>query len=435
MVKKTPIAEWGESLAVERAQTLAAEALERCDALARCSDEPHRIHRLFCSPAMRKAHGLVGIWMHAAGMTPRVDAAGNLVGRYEPPGCDPSRRVLIGSHLDTVIDAGKYDGILGVMLGIAAVAALRESAAALPWALETIGFSDEEGVRFGVPFLGSRALAGSLDAELLRLSDADGISMAQALRDFGVEPLDIPRCAAAGDVAAYVEAHIEQGPLLEMRGVPLGVVTAIAGQTRLRVEWSGAGGHAGTVPMKGRGDALTAACRWALAVERIGQDTPDLVATVGQVEVDPNVPNCIPRRVRASLDVRHHQDAVRTAAVDALVELAEAAARDSHLAVRVEYDHEHAAVAMDAELTERLAESLAAAGYEPQRLVSGAGHDAGVIATMAPTALVFVRSPGGLSHHPDEAVTRDDAAAAIRALVEFVKRLAACEVRCSKLDA
>jgi allantoate deiminase len=424
VVKKSPVAEAKLPLSVARAAELAAQALARCDELADCSADPQRIHREFCSPAMREAHELVQAWMKAAGMTWRVDAAGNLIGRYEPPGCDATRRVLIGSHLDTVIDAGRYDGILGVMLGIATVTAVREAGVELPWALEVIGFSDEEGVRYGVPFLGSRALAGTLDTEILRLVDAAGVSVAQALRDFGVEPLDIPRCVIVGDVAAYLEAHIEQGPLLEMMGAPLGVVTAIAGQARMTFEWTGPGGHAGTVPMHGRRDAFTAACRWALAVERLAEETTGLVATVGRVEVDPSVPNCIPRRVRASLDIRHHSDEVRAAATAPIVELAEQLARDSRLAVRVEYDHEHPAVAMDAELTERLAESLEATGCPPQRLVSGAGHDAGVMATVTPTAMLFVRSPGGVSHSPDEAVTSDDVAAAILAMVEFVGRLA-----------
>ncbi|HYO25010.1 MAG TPA: allantoate amidohydrolase [Lacipirellulaceae bacterium] len=403
---------------------LAAEASARCDALARCSEDAQRIHRTFCSSAMREAHARVSDWMTAAGMTTRVDAAANLIGRFAPPGCDTTRRLVIGSHLDTVIDAGRYDGILGVVLGLAAVAALRESSARLPWALEVYAFSDEEGVRYNVPFLGSRALAGSFDPALLRLCDSGGVSMAQALRDFGVDPLQMASCAVAGEIIAYLEAHIEQGPLLEVLGVPLGVVTAIAGQTRLKIEWTGQGGHAGTVPMAGRGDALTVACRWSLAVERLALETPGMVGTVGRLEVEPNVPNCIPRRVRASLDLRHHEDAVRTTVAEQLVELAERLGRDSRLAVRVEYDHQHAAVAMDAALGDRLAESISAAGYAPQRLVSGAGHDAGVMAGVAPAAMLFLRSPGGVSHHPDEAVTVDDVAAALRVMVEFVLRCA-----------
>ncbi len=429
MVKQTPATDAEQNGAKpvapdERIAELAAEVLARCDALARCSEDPQRIHRTFCSAPMRDAHVLVSQWMQAAGMTTRVDAAANLIGRFEAPGCDATRRVVVGSHLDTVIDAGRYDGILGVMLGIATVAALRESGERLPWAVEVYGFSDEEGVRYGVPFLGSRALAGTFDAELLRLCDSRGVSMAQALREFGVDPLEIPRCAAKGDVVAYLEAHIEQGPLLEMLGTPLGAVAAIAGQTRLTVEWTGHGGHAGTAPMHGRSDAFTAACRWALAVERLAQDTTGLVATVGRVEVEPNAVNCIPRRTRLSLDIRHHGDAVRTAATARLVELAEELARDSRLTVRVEYDHEHAAVAMNQRLSEVLMESVAAAGYEPQWLVSGAGHDAGVLAAVAPIAMLFLRSPGGVSHHPDEAVTEPDVAAALRAMIDFVKRLA-----------
>jgi allantoate deiminase len=424
MVKQTSAGGDAVALSDQRIGALAKEALERCDALAQCSADPRRIHREFCSPAMGYAQRMVREWMTAAGMTCRIDAAANLIGRLEPAGPHAMRRVLVGSHLDTVIDAGRYDGVLGVMLGIAAAGALREHGVRLPWVLEVIAFSDEEGVRFGAPFIGSRALAGTLDADLLRLCDRDGVSMAQALREFGADPLARPQCAVAGDVMAYLEAHIEQGPLLELMGAPLGVVTAIAGQTRLSVEWTGEGGHAGTVPMAGRGDALTVACRWALAVERLAQETLGLVATVGRLDVEPNVANCIPRCVRATLDIRHQDDAVRRAAIAPLVELAEALARDSRLAVRVEYDHDQQAVALDAGLAERLAESIAEAGFEPQRMVSGAGHDAGVVASVAPAGLLFVRSPGGVSHHPDEAVTHEDVKAALRVMVDFLARLA-----------
>jgi allantoate deiminase len=404
---------------------LATEIHERCDALARCSDEPGRITRIFCSPAMREAHRLVTEWMKAAGMAPRVDAAGNLLGTYLPPGCDSRRRVMIGSHLDTVADAGRYDGILGVMMGIAAVESLRERGVALPWAIEVIGFSDEEGVRFGAPFIGSRALAGTLDAGMLALRDAGGVSLAEALELFGANPQAMAECAIEpGSVVAYLEPHIEQGPLLELVGEPIGVVTAIAGQTRMTLQWVGEGGHAGTVPMMQRNDPLLAACRWTMAVDQLGRETKGLVATVGRVEVDPNVPNCIPRRVRASLDVRHSDDAVRHEATRQLLELAERIAAESRLTFVAERDHEHAAIAMDAGLTERWARVIAAAGHEPQRLVSGAGHDAGVMATVTPTAMLFLRSPGGVSHHPAEAVLHGDVAAGLAALVQFVEELA-----------
>ncbi len=409
----------------------ATVVLERCDALAGCSGEPGRITRVFCSPAMREAHRLVGGWMTSAGMTTRVDAAGNLIGTFYPPGCDSQRRVMIGSHLDTVVDAGRYDGILGVMMGIAAVEALRDRNTALPCAIEVIGFSEEEGVRFGTPFIGSRALAGTLDGGMLALRDADGVTVAEALEGFGAKPQaadgmrSVRECAVeAGGVVAFLEAHIEQGPQLELAGEPLGVVTAIAGQTRMTLEWTGEGGHAGTVPMAQRSDPLVAASRWMAAVDEVGRTTQGLVATVGRMEVDPNAANCIPRRVRASLDVRHANDDLWRDATRRLLEQAERIAAEATLKFSGVLNHEHTAIAMDADLTERLAGVIAAAGHEPQRMVSGAGHDAGVMATVAPTAMLFLRSPGGVSHHPDEAVMRGDVAAGLAALVQFIEELA-----------
>jgi len=399
--------------------------MRRCDELARCTDEPGRITRLFCSPAMRDAHRLVADWMNAAGMIVNCDDAGNLRGMYLPVGCDPTRRVLIGSHLDTVDDAGRYDGVLGVMMAIAVVEALRRENAALPWAIEVIGFSEEEGVRFRLPFIGSRPLAGTFDESLLTLQDDAGVSLGQALSAFGCEPSAIGDCCEPpGSIVAYIEPHIEQGPLLEATHQPLGVVTAIAGQTRLTVEWAGEGGHAGTAPMNLRNDPLPIAGRWAIAVEEAGRTTPGLVATVGRLSVDPNVPNCIPRCVTASLDVRHQDDAVRIAAVEKLLALAEELAQNANLAMRVERQHEHSAVSMDDRLVEVLANSVATVEGNPQRMVSGAGHDAGVIAAVAPTAMLFLRSPGGVSHHPAEAVEESDVALGLQVLVDFIHKLA-----------
>jgi len=423
----TPIIGFESPVVNERSlsQRLAADVMQRCDDLGRCSDEPGRLTRTFCSAAMRDAHRLVTGWMEAAGMSVRVDAAGNLIGAYLPPGSNPQRRVLIGSHLDTVADAGRYDGILGVIMGIAVVEALRESNQSLPWAIEVIGFSEEEGVRFRTPFIGSRALTGTLDAGMLTLCDDNGVSISQALDHFGCDTQAIDECRATpGSIVAYLEPHIEQGPLLESLDEPLGVVTAIAGQTRLTVEWAGEGGHAGTAPMNLRNDPLPIAGRWAVAVEEAARSTPGLVATVGRLSVDPNVPNCIPRCVTASLDVRHQEDAVRIAAVEKLLTLADELARGANLAMRIERQHEHSAVAMDARLVEGLAKSVANCSVAPQRMVSGAGHDAGVIATVAPTAMLFLRSPGGVSHHPAEAVQESDVALGLEVLVHFIHALA-----------
>ncbi|BBO32710.1 allantoate amidohydrolase [Lacipirellula parvula] len=414
-------------------QRLAADVMERCDALARCSDEPGRITRLFCTPAMRDAHRLVSGWMEAAGMSGRCDAAGNLRGTYAPTGCDAKRCVVIGSHLDTVGDAGRYDGILGVMMGIAVVEAVRQANVALPWAMEVIGFSEEEGVRFRLPFIGSRALVGTFDPQLLTLCDDAGVSLGRALTAFGCDPHAIDACRVLeGEIVAYLEPHIEQGPLLEAVHQPLGVVTAIAGQTRLTVEWAGEGGHAGTAPMNLRNDPLPIAGRWAIAVEELARATPGLVATVGRFVVDPNVPNCIPRMVTASLDVRHQDDAVRIMAVAKLLALAEELAQGANLAVRVERQHEHAAVAMDVELTAGLAAAVTEVDAAPRLMVSGAGHDAGVVARAAPTAMLFLRSPGGVSHHPAEAVHAADVALGLEALVMFVKQLAAQSAAASR---
>lgn len=406
-------------------RNLAAQVLARCDALARCTDDPGRITRLFCSPAMREAHRLVGAWMESAGMTLRIDAAANLIGAYRSLGCDPQRRIIIGSHLDSVVDAGRYDGVLGVMMGIAVVESLRGVDARLPWAIDVVGFSDEEGVRFGAPFIGSRALAGTLDQAMLDLRDADGQTMAEALTRFGA---DLSRLAAAAlspaDVVAYLEPHIEQGPLLEALGEPMGVVTAIAGQTRLSVTWTGPGGHAGTTPMLQRKDPLVAAARWISEVERVGCSANGLVATVGRVDVTPNTSNCIPRQARLSLDVRHAADAVRDAAVRELTDLARRIAVESQLHIEIQDDHQHRAVAMDSELTAQLAAVAQQAGYQPQTMASGAGHDAGVIAGVAPAAMLFLRCPGGLSHHPEEAVDAADVGAGLEVLTRFIEQCA-----------
>jgi allantoate deiminase len=407
-----------------RMELLADEAIQRCNALARCTAEPGRITRLFCTPAMREAHRLVAHWMSQAGMTTRVDAAGNLRGMYLPPGCDSGRRIVLGSHLDSVADAGRYDGVLGVVMSIAAVQALGEAAAPLPWAIEVVAFSDEEGVRFAVPFIGSRALAGTLDATMLAACDGGGATVAHALSSFDLDPAQIHECAIeSGSVVAYLEPHIEQGPVLELMGEPVGVVTSIAGQTRLTLRWTGQGGHAGTAPMAQRSDPLPAACRWVAAVEDLARNTVGLTATVGRMEVEPNISNCIPRRVAVSLDVRHADDAVRRGAARRLVERAEELARSGGLSLAVEADHEHDATLMHAELVERLCRVIADRGHQPQRLVSGAGHDAGVIAGVAPAAMLFVRSPGGVSHHPDEAVLLADVAAALDVLVKFIENL------------
>src|SRR5947208_9964060 len=283
--------------------------MERCDLLATCTEEPGRITRPFASDAMRHAHQYVQDWMRQAGMTARRDNIGNLHARYEGSG---DATLLLGSHLDSVRDAGRYDGPLGVMVAIAAVQRLHDEGKRLGFGIEVLAFADEEGLRFGTTYLGSRAFAGRLDPNDLERADSTGVSMAEAIRAFGGDPARIGQDRRpAENLLGYVEVHIEQGPVLEAQGLPVGIVSAIAGQARIEIVFAGEAGHAGTVPMDRRRDALTAAAEMVLAVEAIATTEQGLVATVGKLEVEPGAANVIPGRAALSLDVRHADDNVR----------------------------------------------------------------------------------------------------------------------------
>ncbi len=401
------------------AAELAAEVVARCRALARVSDEEGRTTRWFGSPAMARADALVGGWMEEAGMAARVDPAGNLVGHL--PGSDPEAgTLLLGSHLDTVRDAGAFDGPLGVLAAIACVARLRAEEVTLPFTVDVLGFSDEEGLRFGTAYLGSGAVAGTLPPAVLDVADADGVQVRDALAAFG--PGDASRRGER--LLGYCEIHIEQGPVLEARGAPVAVVEAIAGATRAEVTFSGRAGHAGTVPMAGRRDAACGLAELVLAAEAAARGTPGLVATAGQLSVRPGAPNVIPGAATASLDVRHADDAVRGTAVAGLRARAEAIAAARGLGVAWEERHATPAVAMDAALSGRLAAAVEAVGLPLVRLPSGAGHDAVALAPLTGTAMLFVRCAGGISHHPDESVAVADVAAALGVLDAFVRGLA-----------
>jgi len=369
--------------------------------------------------------------MCEAGLTQiHVDAIGNLIGRREATGRIGAPALVLGSHLDTVPDAGRYDGILGVLLGVAAAESLRETP--LPFALEVVGFSEEEGVRFGVPYLGSRAFAGTLSPSHLERRDANGRCIADAVAAFGLDPTDLPDgpYRPADMLRGYIEVHIEQGPALEHAGAPLGVVTAIAGQSRLQLRFGGRPGHAGTTPMVRRAlrrDALAGASEYVLAVEAMAEETPGAVATVGQMAVIPGVGNVIPGQTDLSLDLRHADDTTRRTLLDALLHAAYQIAERRGLEFHILSETHQDAVPMDAGLSDRLVETVATITMAAcPTLVSGAGHDAAILAPHVPTALLFVRSPnGGLSHHPDEAVHADDVATALRALIAIILRLAA----------
>ena len=403
----------------------AAQVVAHCRALAEISEEPGRLTRPFASPAMTRANAAVGGWMAAAGLRVRQDAAGNLVGRLQ--GSDPAAgTLLLGSHLDTVRDAGAFDGPLGVLVAVAALGRLTAEGRRLPFAVDVLGFADEEGLRFGTAYLGSRALAGTFDDALLDLVDAEGVVLRDALAAFGGDPAGIARAGRRDErLLGYCEVHIEQGPVLEALDAPVGVVSAIAGATRAEVRFTGRAGHAGTVPMDARRDAAPALAEFVLAVEAAGRGTPGLVATVGSLTALPGAPNVVPGAAVASLDVRHADDAVRAAAVAGLRDAGAAIAGARGLDLDWDGRLDMPAVAMDPGLTEHLEAAVADLGLDVHRLASGAGHDAVALASLTPAAMLFVRCAGGVSHHPAESVEAADVAVALDVLDGFLRRLAA----------
>jgi len=403
--------------------TPAQTVMQRCDALAEHSEESDRLTRRFLSPPMQSVHRDLKTWMSEAGMSVRLDAAGNLVGR-RPADVDGDAKILLmGSHLDTVPNAGKYDGMLGVLVSLAVAEAIKEDS--LPFAIDIIGFSEEEGVRFSQPYLGSRALAGSFDARWLDRRDEAGIAMRDAISSYG---LDVDGLSDAAydpyEVLGYIETHIEQGPVLERMGLPVAVVESIAGQSRLMVKFVGKAGHAGTTPMIPRQDALVGAARLVEAVQKIGQASEGLRATVGRLIVTPNASNVIPSQVELSLDIRHTSDPVRVDAIQKLLNLGVHIASQEGLNWEVTHRSDTGSVFASTDLVHLLSQAVIDNQVESYTMPSGAGHDAVVMAERFPMAMLFVRHPEGISHHPDERVDARDVEVAIKVLVSFIRRLA-----------
>src|SRR3984957_18584604 len=399
----------------------AEKVISRCRHLGQFTEEPGQIKRTFLSPAMRDCMQAVQGWMEAAGMQVAIDAAGNLRGRY--PG-DSNTSLMIGSHLDTVPNSGAFDGMLGVLMGLALPESLNGER--LPFSIDLVGFSEEEGVRFHLPFIGSRALVGRVDADLLATKDADGISIAQALTSFGLDPQKIEDCQVGSDVAGFLEFHIEQGIVLESEDLSLGVVKAIAGQTRAEMTFTGRARHAGTTPMRLRNDAVAGAAEWVIEVERLALDTPGLVATVGDLRTHPGAGNVVAGQLRASLDVRHANDAVRHSAVNNLLDRATSIAQRRGLTVASKMLMDQPAVPMDKGLSALAAEAIGNIGIAPLAMVSGAGHDAMILAERVPSTMIFLRSPGGISHHPDESVRPEDVQNALAAGLAFLRNFDSC---------
>jgi allantoate deiminase len=363
--------------------------------------------------------------MEPLGTQVRVDAAGNFRGLYSGAQ-SVSPPLILGSHLDTVPNAGAYDGALGVVLAITLLEALEGKK--LPFGIEVIGFSEEEGVRFGTPFIGSRALVGRLDDNLLNQQDEEGISVRRAIQQFGLNPEEIPRACLVTNTLGYIEFHIEQGPVLEELGHPLGVVEAIAGQCRLEFTFIGRANHAGTTPMHLRYDALAGAAEWIGEVERAAKDVPGAVGTVGKIEGKPGATNVITGEVRVTLDVRHRSDEIRTDIVSGLIRKAEEISERRRLTLQNTVLLCQHAVPMNGFLINEIDRAIRKAGCEPHRMVSGAGHDAMILAEKVPAAMVFLRTPGGISHDPAESVAAEDVEKAIECGLHLLDQLAVSPV-------
>ncbi|WP_343711246.1 allantoate amidohydrolase [Kosakonia radicincitans] len=403
----------------------AARVMSRADELAAISETPDALTRVYLSTQHLQANQRVAEWMRQAGMLVWQDSVGNICGRYEAAQ-EGAPAVLLGSHLDTVRNAGRYDGMLGVLTAIEVVQSLHQQGLRLAQAIEIVGFCDEEGTRFGITLLGSRGLTGSWPAHWLTQTDAGGISVAQAMVDAGLDPQRIPQ--AARDAVAfsnYLELHIEQGPCLEQAGLALGVVEAINGARRLNCRFTGEAGHAGTVPMSHRKDALAAAAEWMVAVESTTQQQGgNLVATVGNMRVLPGAVNVIPGEVSLSLDIRGPQDAPLDALLNELLAMAQAIAARRHLQFSAEEFYRIAATPCDQKLQTLLADAVQVVQGETLSLPSGAGHDAIAMAERWPVGMLFVRCKGGISHHPAESVQVEDVALAIESFGRAVRALA-----------
>jgi allantoate deiminase len=403
--------------------SLGARAYQRLEALRAYTDEPGKITRLYLSPSHIKSIDFIIDEMRKAGCdSVHVDALGTVVGRYEGK-ISGLPALLIGSHIDTVVDGGAYDGALGVIAGIGVVEALHQKGERLDFAIEVLGFGDEENVRFPANLTSSRALAGTLDEASLDARDEQGISIREALTANGFDPSKMKSLKRdPKTVIGYVEIHIEQGPVLEAENLSVGVVTAINGATRWALTVKGEPGHAGTVPMTMRHDALTAASEMALAIERIGRAHESVVATVGRFQAYPGAVNVIPGEVRFSLDTRAPDDALREKIIMMIEAECKAIAARRHVSLRIEPLSSAKATPMASHMIAGLSEAIGRRQITPRLLPSGAGHDAMAMATLCPAGMMFVRCKGGISHSPLESMTESDCDTAIEVLLDFVRQ-------------
>jgi len=394
----------------------AAQVMARCEALGALSQDPNCLDRRYLTEQHKLANQLTSGWMIEAGMTTWQDTVGNIWGRYTSA-VPNAPRLIIGSHLDTVPNGGKYDGMLGVVAPITLIALFSGEGRHFPFHIDIVGFCDEEGTRFGTTLLGSRALTGKWQDEWRLLKDEHGISLETAMQQFELDFDNVASAAISStNILAYFELHIEQGPVLEQENLPVGVVSAIAGAKRFSINVTGMAGHAGTVPMSMRHDALCASAEMILAVESISQQRPGVVATVGKIDNAPNGVNVISGRCQFSLDIRSEEDTLRDAVLAEILQKINEIAAQRHVSIHVEQTHSAPAVHCHSALKSALVEGVEAVGILPKVLASGAGHDAMAMAEICPVAMLFTRCKGGISHHPGESITVDDVEASLAVL-------------------
>jgi N-carbamoyl-L-amino-acid hydrolase len=410
----------------QRSLHFGPEIVSRADLLAAHSDQREALTVTYLTPAHRAVAEQIGAWMVEAGMQVHSDALGNVVGRYA--GLDANAKTLVaGSHFDTVRNGGRFDGRLGILLPISVVRHLHEHDERLPFHLEIVAFAEEEGVRFRTGFLASSALIGEFDMALLDRTDADGVTMRDAMRAAGLPGDEEAIAALARDprrLAGYIEVHIEQGPVLLDRALPLGVVTSIAGGVRMTALVRGMAGHAGTTPMPMRRDAATAAAEMILAIERRCSRAPTLVGTTGMLNVPNGATNVIPGRCEFSIDIRAGDDATRDAAVDDVVSELKTIARRREVELELAQTMRVPCAPCSPRLMDLLAQCIEKAGVSPLRLASGAGHDAMILQRVTEVCMLFVRcGNAGISHNPLESLTADDADIAARVFLDFLRSL------------
>lgn len=404
-------------------ETLAHTVVERCDILARFSEEEQWLTRRFATTPMKQVNQIVAEWMRAANMRVEQDALGNVIGRYEAE-TPSAKTLLLGSHLDTVRNAGKYDGPLGVLTALACIERLHEQHKHLPFALEVLAFADEEGLRYHSSYLGSKAMTGAFEQSLLQQTDAEDISMAEAIRAFGGNPAAITSSRwRREEVLGYCEVHIEQGPVLELLNLPVGVVSSIAGQERSILTFTGEAGHAGTVPMALRHDALCAAAEFVQAVETLGREMNGLVATIGQLTVLPGASNVIPGAVTLSLDIRHQENATREQARHLLRQQAQEICQRRQITLNWQFVQAEPTIFCSPRLVQLVAQSIEQLNYPLHMLPSGAGHDGVMLSKLTDIAMLFVRCKGGISHNPAESVRVEDVAVALTVMERFLTLL------------